>query len=249
MSAILQVKVVLTSVAVLQKIHCGPMKFLAGNTFWNRWPCPSESRQASCSQKTSDAIFANDAAVIRDSEVDLGEADADGHGGEAEAAEGIVPFPHEHHMVLTQEWLHMFKSDVLVVGTPAAGASLKAALLSNVRAIAVARNVAHRQFLMGELEKFVKLHNLVPGYAQKPLPPILARYAAKHPQALRAAPGTPSQLPDVMPPGSPFQTPPRPASLWQGTPSPAPALSPAPTPSPAPAGGSTALAAFGTRVL
>ena len=163
------------------------MKFLSGNTFWNRWPCPAESKQASCSPKIADAIFANDAAVVRDAEADLGEVEMTDPGeGEADAAEDVVPFPHEHAVVLTQEWLHQFKADILVIGTPAAGASLKAGLLASVRSIAVARNNAHRNFLMDELRKFVKLHSLIPGYTAMALPPALARYAALRPQALRA---------------------------------------------------------------
>lgn len=83
---------------------------------------------------------------MRDDEVDLGEED---EGATADClADGItIPFPHEHHMTLCQEWLHTFRAEVLVHATPAGGLWLRAALLSNVRAIAIVRNPAHKSLL------------------------------------------------------------------------------------------------------
>lgn len=225
----------------LQQAVCGPMRVLhGGNTYYNRWPVPVELHQPQCTVKVAEQIFAADAGVQRSEETDLGEVEPAGP-EDAGAADSLVPFPHEHHMALTQEWIHTFKAEILVIGAPAAGASLMGGLISNVRAVAVARNAAHRNFLMTRLEDFVKQRRLVPGYVPRVMPTALITYAAKHPEVLRSTAPAPAPPPKASPPPPPVPRPPAPP------PNPtAPAPSP-PAPPASPAGG--ALAPFGAAVL
>jgi hypothetical protein len=217
------------------------MKVLpGGNTYYNRWPVPVELHQPQCTVKVAEQIFAADAGVQRSEETDLGEVEPAGP-EDAGSADSLVPFPHERHMALTQEWIHTFNAEILVIGAPAAGASLMGGLISNVRAVAVARNAAHRNFLMTRLEDFVKQRRLVPGYVPRVTPTALITYAAKHPEVLQSTAPAPAPPPKASPPPPPAPRPPAPP------PNPtAPAPSP-PAPPASPAGG--ALAAFGAAVL
>jgi hypothetical protein len=110
------------------------MKYLNGDTFFNRWPVPV----------TPVAVLPRESEVMAEKIFDLGEPvqveEAD-NGEETleptsmEVPEGqVIPFPHEHHSLLTQEMLHVFHADVLVDTTPGSGSRLLAALNSNIRA-------------------------------------------------------------------------------------------------------------------
>lgn len=106
----------------------------------------------------AEKIFANDGLVARDEECDIG--DVEGGEGSLDLLPDSVtlPFPHELHPALTQEWLRTFRSEVLVDATPGSGFRLRAALQSNVRAIALARNAAHKAFLQVRSPRFDLSH-------------------------------------------------------------------------------------------
>ena len=127
-------KVVLASLKGLQAAVSGKMRYLNGDTFFNRWPAPV----------TPVAVLPRETELTAERLFDLGKevsVEETDNGEETleptslEVADGqVIPFPHEHHYLLTQEMLYVFHSDVLIDTTPGSGARLLAALLSNIRA-------------------------------------------------------------------------------------------------------------------
>lgn len=129
-------KLVLSSLRGLNTAVAGRMKYLNSDTFFNRWPVPV----------LAGAVLPRAAEALTESIFELGiaappRAEPSDDGEESleptslDVAEGqTIPFPHEHHHLLTQELMHVFRTDVLVDATPGSGVKMLAVLLSNVRA-------------------------------------------------------------------------------------------------------------------
>jgi hypothetical protein len=140
-----------------------------------------------------DKIFDSD--LLAD-EADLGPEDGtEVHG----IKEGFsIPFPHEFHMKLTQEWLRVFRAYILVDLSPASGSRLCAALVQGARGVAVTRNSTHTKFLMETISKFVDRQNLVHVQAI-PKPKAIIEYEAKKtilpkPAQIATAGGVPATI-------------------------------------------------------
>lgn len=76
----------------------------------------------------------------------------------------VIPFPHEHHWSLTQEWLAVFGGASMVTlidMVPGSGAKLLGCLLSNGRGIGVARSQQHVKWMMENLISWVRQKRLV----------------------------------------------------------------------------------------
>jgi len=108
-------------------------------------------------EKTHSAIFSEQQDFEHE---DVGESEM----SVEEAAipiDQLIPFPHEHHMTLGQELIHIFSPDIIFVFDVGAGELMKAALSQRVLAVGVVRNSAHKMMVMGILKDYVKGLNLV----------------------------------------------------------------------------------------
>jgi len=157
-------KVIFTSIKGFQHALCGRMKFLKVDTFFNRWPVPvlAIPTMPQLSDTLTENMFEADTGSAR-LETDLGEED----GGDVslDVADGMtIPFPHEHHQLLTQEMMHVFQAEILVDATPGSGIKLLAVLLSNLRAVAICKNATQAKFVMKNLEMWSRQRKLVPGF-------------------------------------------------------------------------------------
>lgn len=162
-------KLVLASEKGLANAICGPMKYLRGDTFFNKWPVPVSqiSQMATCAQDIYDKMFA-DSILEEASGACADHGEEDGSDMTAEIPEGqVLPFPHEQHHSLFQELAHVFRAEVLLIFTPGAGNALVGMLMTpsnSLRAVAVCRNVVHRTFLQKRLEDVIRTKRLVPGF-------------------------------------------------------------------------------------
>ena len=112
-------------------MHKAPMNSLkGGDVFFNRWPVPAIpwSHLLKLPSGNHDKLFADDRdrVPIHDEELDVETPSVD-----EEAlfeADQLVPFPHELHMSLGAELLHVFGADVLVTTTVGSGEVLEAVL-------------------------------------------------------------------------------------------------------------------------
>lgn len=130
-------KLMLASIKGFGTAVAGRMKFLNEDTFFNRWPVPVVSGTVlpQSPEAQAEAIFQLHGACAPPAAepTDDGEECADPT--TLDIAEGmVIPFPHEHHHLLTQEMMHVFHSDVVIDITPGSGMKLLGVLLSNGRA-------------------------------------------------------------------------------------------------------------------
>jgi hypothetical protein len=130
-------KLMLASIKGFGTAVAGKMKYLNSDTFFNRWPVPVVSGTVlpQSPEAQAEAIFQLHGGREQP------ETEATDDGEEClepttlDIAEGmVIPFPHEHHHVLTQEMMHVFHSDVVIDITPGSGMKLLGVLLSNGRA-------------------------------------------------------------------------------------------------------------------
>ena len=76
----------------------------------------------------------------------------------------VIPFPHEHHWTLCQEFLEVFGGaggTTLIDLSVGSGAKLLGVLLSNARAVGVVRSQSHRKWVMQNLIDWCKQKRLV----------------------------------------------------------------------------------------
>ena len=155
------------------------------DTYFNTWPVPVLPlvHMPKTTMSEHESIFAEDTAQ------DSGDSGAeDGAGGAAEddLGDNLIPFPREHHVKLTREMIHVWDIDVGVVLMPGSGQSLLAFILENKKAVAIAKNPAHKKFLMKNLTDAVK--NL--GLAQHNPPPKPTELAVWEKSQARDGPAT-----------------------------------------------------------
>ena len=62
--------------------------------------------------------------------------------------EKCICFPYEHAPALKQELMNIFSAEIFVDCSPQSGYGVRAALLENVRAVAVCRNKTHKEFIL-----------------------------------------------------------------------------------------------------
>ena len=139
------------------------------DTYFNVWPVPvlPLARMPKTPMSEHESIFADDTAQDSGAE--------DGAGGAAvdDLGENLIPFPREHHAKLTQEMIHVWDIDVGVVLMPGSGQSLLAFIMENKRAVGIAKNQAHKKFLLKNLTEAVKSLGLA-HHNPPPRPPELA---------------------------------------------------------------------------
>jgi len=142
-------KMLCCSVRGLLSAHCGRMKYLSADTFFNKWPVPLQL-VPTLPQMTAtqyEKMYEADHEDIQ--KADLGEEDAFEL---TDIAEGnVIPYPHEHHYVLMQEMLHTFKAEILVDLAPGSGQKVLGCLLSNCKAVVVCKNQVHLKFVQKNL--------------------------------------------------------------------------------------------------
>ena len=104
------------------------------------WPAPvtTVSNMPKTSANVHDEIFASDMAQ------DSGAEDGSGTAIVQDLGDSLVPFPRDVHERLTREMIHVWELDVGIIFNPGSGKSLLAFILENRRAVAIAKNKAHR---------------------------------------------------------------------------------------------------------
>ena len=139
-------KMILASLRGLSTAVSGRMKYLNCDTFFNRWPVPvlSGAVLSRAAEGAAEAIFELGIPAPQAEPSDNGEESLEPTS--LDVAEGqVIPFPHEHHQVLTQELTHVFHSDILIDAAPGSGVKLLAVLLVNARAPPNSKRRAHQQ--------------------------------------------------------------------------------------------------------
>ena len=220
------------------------MKYLAGgDTYFNNWPVPATpmANMAKCTEGQHQDIFRDDVVV------DSGEEDGTMGADAQSLGDRVIPFPREHAAHLTQEMIHIWGIDLVIDLSPGSGQTQLAVILENIRGVCVAKNLAHKVFIMDTLMEKVRAHNLV-RHMPTPKWPELAAWEAAHQvargparqvqpaAAATATPGLPSPDPIISTPSK--------GRLEMGVGSPA-----APSPAPVLQVRPPSLAAFGQSRL
>lgn len=159
------------------------MKYLSGDTFFNRWPIPSVafSQLARLDMATHEKLFdtSSQREVLAFAEDPDEETGAEALAEETELRDEVIPFPTEHHMSLGQELIFCFEIGVVVLFHPAAGQMLRAVLAENCRAVAVCCTQTHKQFLLQGLMDWVKVARLASLQGAPAKPAELLAYESK----------------------------------------------------------------------
>jgi hypothetical protein len=102
-------KMIAFSIKGISEALSGRMKYLAGDSFFNRWPVPVTpvKQLPQCSDAVEKLIFAN-ASQARD-EDDLGEEGVEVDMGIDPNSDKVIPFPLEGHHLLLQEMANIFR--------------------------------------------------------------------------------------------------------------------------------------------
>lgn len=183
---------VATSVQGIATAKCGAMTYLDGDTFFNRWPVKLipvtdlKQMDEQAYEKMWESVpglhpqknFGRNGVVVLYLKVkvnncmqdvtadrELAEDGADDGGLDISIDESkVIPFPHEHHWTLCQEFLEVFggaSTTTLIDLSVGSGAKLLGVLLSNGRAVGVVRSQSHRKWVMQNLIDWVKQKRLV----------------------------------------------------------------------------------------
>ena len=189
------------------------MKYLSdagaqADTYFNVWPVPLLPLASMPKMNAVDHenIFTEDTAQ------DSGAEDGSGGAAVEDLGEYLVPFPREYHHKFTQEMIHVWDIDVGVVLMPGSGQSLLAFIMENKRAVGIAKNTAHKKFIMKTLTDAVKTM----GLAQHNPPPKPHELQAWENSQARAPP--PKQPPPPQPVPKAVGPAPGPPALPSGTP-------------------------------
>ena len=102
-------KLVAFSIKGISEAVSGRMKFLAGDSFFNRWPVPVMplKQLPQCSDAVEKQIFAN-AGQSREDD-DLGDEGVEVDMGIDPNSDKVIPFPLEGHYILLQEMANVYR--------------------------------------------------------------------------------------------------------------------------------------------
>ena len=209
------------------------MKYLVGgDTYVNNWPVPAfpMANMAKTTTEINDSIW-RDATDEADSGQEDGSAGAD----TTSLGDKVIPFPQETSHILTREMISVWKIELVVELDGAAGQSMLAVLMENIRGVCVARNASHKNFIMESLVDAARAHQLV-RHTPPAKSPELSAWESRHAT-------TPPMPPTQLPAHSPVKEPA--ATSWSGAATPPPVPPSHSGPSPGPRVGPSPLAAFG----
>jgi hypothetical protein len=214
----------------LQTAHCGPMRFLPGDSFFNKWQVPlvQVNLMPQMEELMYDKLFESEVQTDR-LEQDPGEDDGYDASSECQVKH-VIPFPHEFHPLLTKEEIHIFKADVVFDLAVGSGYRLLAVIEMNLKGVGCCRNQAQKEWVYSNLVRWVREKRLI-NFIPPPKPPEIIEYERKNLNSSRV-----SNLAVANSESAAIQTP-------SPSPSPAPAQSQIPT-TPV-AGNRSLLSAFG----
>lgn len=176
-----------------KQMSCNPMKFLDnGSLTFNKWPVPATPFDQ-LPRLASDLYDKMLATPCPPDMMELCDDEYEETPVEASLENAVIPFPKEHSYKLAQEFINVFGVDVLVDMQPGSGEKLKAALLSNIRCVAIAASGAQKKFVIDNLTKFVESQRLVTSYNSPAKPPACLAYERARSSSSQV--GTPSPCP------------------------------------------------------
>jgi len=160
----------------LQTARNGPLRFLPGDSFFNKWSVPlvQINQMAQMEEAAYDKMFEAETQTDRLAS-DAGMDDGFDISVECEVKH-VIPFPHEYHPLLTKEEINVFRAEVIFDLAVGSGLRLLAAIEMNLKAVGCCKTAAHKQWVFNNLVKWVKEKRLVCGYVAPLKPPELLEY-------------------------------------------------------------------------
>ena len=73
----------------------------------------------------------------------------------------MIPYPHEHHMQLGLELMHVFAPEVVITTTVGSGELFKVVLQKHKFGVGICKTATHKEQVMTRLKDFAKLMDLV----------------------------------------------------------------------------------------
>jgi hypothetical protein len=164
----------------LQTAHCGPLRFLPGDSFFNKWEIPliQSNLMPQMEDTVYDKLFESEMQTDRLAG-DAGQDDGYDASMECQTKSHVIPFPHEYHPLLTKEEIHVFKAEIIFDLAVGSGFRLMAVMEMNLTGVGCCKTAAHKEWVHNNLVKWVKEKRLV-NLTPVPKPAELVEYEKKN---------------------------------------------------------------------
>ena len=163
----------------LQTAHCGPMRFLPGDSYFNKWQVPliQVNLLPQMDEVLYDKLFE---AEIQTDRLEADPGDDDGYDAFGECQQKhVIPFPHEYHPLLTKEEIHIFKADVVFDLAVGSGYRMLAVIEMNLKGVGCCKTQAQKEWVYSNLLRWVREKRLVT-FTAPPKPAEILDYEQKN---------------------------------------------------------------------